>query len=295
MGSATAMNETTTTFTEQTCVIGPNKSLVGILTVPDRITNSAVLFLNAGMLHRVGPNRCYVKWARQLAELGYPVLRLDASGLGDSGISDSNEEYDERMHKEIAEAMQTVRDACGSEQFILAGMCLGAVNALLIAPHEPQVCGVVMQNPQFLDEDELTAYVEARNWMYWKRVLFNTQRWKEFFTGKANYEMIRERLRGFFVRKHTVNEIADQFIARFGGLINRGTRILMVNTAFDVSQDYLEVMLRDRAAKFSASGGMMVKEISDCDHIFTTLDSQQEFLDIFKDWAANLPPPGRAQ
>jgi pimeloyl-ACP methyl ester carboxylesterase len=279
------MNAATATYNEQPCLIGPEQSLIGVLTMPETVTKPAVIFLNAGMLHRVGPNRCYVKWARWLAELGHPVLRFDSSGLGDSPVSQSNADYDGRMHEETSWAMAAVTKACGSDQFILGGLCLGAVNALLAAAHEPQVCGVVMQNPQFLDEDELTAYVEARNWQYWRRVLFNPERWKDFFTGKADYKMILARLRGFFIRKDKVNDIADKTVARFNLLIERGTSILLVNSALDVSRDYLDVMLRDRAAEFQATGRMTIGEITDCDHLFTTLDSQQCFLDMFIRWA----------
>ena len=167
----------------------------------------------------------------------------------------------------------------------LGGLCLGAVNALLAASQEPQVCGVVMQNPQFLDEDELTAYVEARNWQYWRRVLFSPERWKQFFSGQADYRMILSRLRGFFIRKDKVNDIANETVAHFTMLIERGTSTLLVNSALDVSRDYLDVMLRDRAAEFQATGRMTIEEITDCDHLFTTSDSQQRFLDMFVRWA----------
>jgi pimeloyl-ACP methyl ester carboxylesterase len=279
------MNAATTTYNEQPCLIGPEQSLIGVLTMPETVNKPAVILLNAGMLHRVGPNRCYVKWARWLAELGYPVLRFDSSGLGDSSISQSTADYDERIHEETAWAMAAVTKACGSDRFILGGLCLGAVNALLAASHEPQVCGVVMQNPQFLDEDELTSYVEARNWRYWRRVLFTPERWKQFFFGQADYKMILSRLRGFFIRKDAVNDIADDIVARFSVLIERGTSILLVNSALDVSRDYLDVMMRDRAAEFQATGRMTIEEITDCDHLFTTSDSQKLFLDMFIRWS----------
>ena len=40
--------------------------------------------MNAGSIHRVGPNRSFVRMARRFADLGYPVLRMDLSGIGDS-------------------------------------------------------------------------------------------------------------------------------------------------------------------------------------------------------------------
>ena len=58
------MKETAITF-------GKSKSLTGVLTDPPEAKREAgvpaVIFLNAGLIHHVGPNRLYVKLARALA------------------------------------------------------------------------------------------------------------------------------------------------------------------------------------------------------------------------------------
>src|SRR5262249_27402146 len=65
-----------------------SRSLFGIhtepLDPPRGKRSPMVLFLNAGAVHRVGPNRMYVDLARSWAEHGLTSLRLDLSGLGDS-------------------------------------------------------------------------------------------------------------------------------------------------------------------------------------------------------------------
>ena len=78
---------------EQALSLGPNHSIVGILTSPPRGVarkGIAVLLLNAGLIHHVGPNRLYVRLARVLASMGFSTVRFDFSGIGDSCIRVDN-------------------------------------------------------------------------------------------------------------------------------------------------------------------------------------------------------------
>jgi len=60
--------------------------LFGILHQPDRPREPGlgILLLSPGVKMRVAPHRLYNKMAAGLAALGYPVLRFDFHGLGDS-------------------------------------------------------------------------------------------------------------------------------------------------------------------------------------------------------------------
>src|SRR5215471_10633060 len=71
---------------EDAVLFGAQRSLVGIVSHPADFdpARPAVLLLNAGLMHRAGPYGVYVKLARQLASLGFLVLRFDFSGVGDS-------------------------------------------------------------------------------------------------------------------------------------------------------------------------------------------------------------------
>ena len=64
-----------------------SESLVGVFTAAepsDDHGRPAIIFLNAGLLHRIGPNRLYVRMAREMAGRGFSSLRFDLSGIGDS-------------------------------------------------------------------------------------------------------------------------------------------------------------------------------------------------------------------
>ena len=78
-------------MTEQVLLFGTNRCLVGMLTEPEKsqvpADLPAFILFNAGLLHRVGPNRLHVTLARRLARRGFPVLRFDFSGIGDSRVA----------------------------------------------------------------------------------------------------------------------------------------------------------------------------------------------------------------
>ncbi len=81
---------------ERAVVFGDPPDLVGVLTEPDGVCRDrGVIILNAGIIHRVGPNRLHVRMARALASLGFPVLRFDFSGQGDSGRRVDGPSYQE--------------------------------------------------------------------------------------------------------------------------------------------------------------------------------------------------------
>ena len=75
-------------MSESTILFGSKGGLVGTLALPDEGNDGhadiGFLFLNAGVVHRVGPHRINVRIARQLAARGIPSIRFDLCGHGDS-------------------------------------------------------------------------------------------------------------------------------------------------------------------------------------------------------------------
>lgn len=60
-------------------------TLVGILEIPQRPARVGVVVVVGGPQYRVGSHRQFVLFGRALAHAGYPVLRFDCTGMGDSG------------------------------------------------------------------------------------------------------------------------------------------------------------------------------------------------------------------
>ena len=64
---------------ENVAIFGQPKSLIGIITEPEDKASTkkmpAFIFLNAGVIHRIGANRLHVRMARELAEMGFCGFR----------------------------------------------------------------------------------------------------------------------------------------------------------------------------------------------------------------------------
>jgi len=133
---------------ERALTFGAWRSLVGVVTEPPDGTAfaeaPAVLFLNAGLLHHVGPSRLHVNLARRLARAGLLSMRFDLSGIGDSGPRQDRMGRDESMVSETQEAMDTLAASHGIGRFVLFGICTGADQAVKVALADPRVVGAVL-------------------------------------------------------------------------------------------------------------------------------------------------------
>jgi pimeloyl-ACP methyl ester carboxylesterase len=135
---------------EVTCNFGPNKSLFGILTMPDddvKVEGAPIsLILNAGIVHRVGPFRIHVDIARQLASKGFATLRLDLSGLGDSAARTGKIDIEDRALLDVSDAMDYLEQETGTNRFTLLGLCSGAYNAHRVAVKDERIVGSVFMD-----------------------------------------------------------------------------------------------------------------------------------------------------
>jgi pimeloyl-ACP methyl ester carboxylesterase len=117
---------------ERALYISHEPDLFGILSEPGDAPAGplpVVVLLNAGSCHRVGPNRLYVALSRHLAARGFPCLRLDLCGLGDSVSPDcerENHPYPATTFRDIDLTLKHLQARLGTERVVLLGLCSGA-------------------------------------------------------------------------------------------------------------------------------------------------------------------------
>lgn len=133
------MNEVVVTF-------GAGGHLVGTLTQPagHGDVGLGVLMLNAGVIHRVGPHRANVKLARRLAALGYPTLRFDLSGQGDSRPAPDPAPFDQQAVADIRAALDHFERLTGIRRFAVVGFCSGAIHGQNAASQDVRIVGLWM-------------------------------------------------------------------------------------------------------------------------------------------------------
>jgi alpha-beta hydrolase superfamily lysophospholipase len=136
---------------ERPIVLGGGHPLFGILTPANparaKTGRHPIVLTNAGSVNRTGPHRTYVKMARRWAELGFDVLRMDLSGVGDSPAAPGaveNVTYPPSGMDDVGRAFA----ALGSERAVVCGLCSGGDYAFQLGAHDPRVAGAWMLNPR---------------------------------------------------------------------------------------------------------------------------------------------------
>lgn len=147
--------------------------LFGILAMPAEEPASDVcgVFLNAGALRTIGPNRLWTERARAWAAEGVPSLRLDFADIGEgggdpSGIPPGADYFSPRFQAQVAAALEALADLGLGRRILLAGLCSGGYHGLRTALLDERVVSVVMINPSvivwrpgFFEEQEMHANV----------------------------------------------------------------------------------------------------------------------------------------
>jgi pimeloyl-ACP methyl ester carboxylesterase len=135
---------------ETSHLFGQTTHLVGTITHTDSsqaASSIGVILLNAGVIGRIGPHRMNVKLARTLASAGYPCLRFDLAGLGDSPRSSGNLPYEKQAVADIQAAMDHLQAHTQATSFALIGFCSGADNGYATALQDPRLNGLVLFDP----------------------------------------------------------------------------------------------------------------------------------------------------
>jgi exosortase A-associated hydrolase 1 len=158
------------------------EELAGILHTPESPSKPhAVLFVVGGPQYRVGSHRQFVLMARDLCAAGYPVLRFDYRGMGDSeGESRSFESVDTDIRAAM-DALATVLPSLRG--IVLFGLCDGASASLMYASTDSRLTAVAIANPWVRTEvGEARAY--ARH--YFAQRLVQRSFWQKVWSGGFN-------------------------------------------------------------------------------------------------------------
>lgn len=273
---------------------GDEQTLVGIVTEPPAgvVPRAAVVLLNAGVVHRVGPNRMHVEIARGLAALGLVVVRVDLSGLGDSESRRDNTPFERAAVLETQAVMSALTAQYGVSRFVTAGLCSGAVVAFNAAVADQRVCGAVLINPQgFVSSEEWNAYIvsKARARKYWRQKLLSPKSWRKALTGKSQYRLLagvmKRRAESLVTRNEAVTQVADGLAAQFAGLHARRTRVLLACSEDDLGIEYIKEIL---GRGFARNGSIDTVTLPRGDHSLTMAISRRQFQAAVEQWARPL-------
>jgi exosortase A-associated hydrolase 1 len=228
-----------------------------------------VVIVVGGPQYRAGSHRQFVLTARALAAAGYPVLRFDYRGMGDSsGTPRTFEQVSADIRAAVDALLQQVPRLDG---VVLWGLCDAASAAMMYCSTDPRVRGVVVANPWVRStEGEAKAYIKH----YYGNRLLQRSFWLKVLRGEFNVmrsarDFVSTALRS---RTATGTRAAPQtFHERMlAGLTNFAGPILLLISERDLTaqefEDLCSANPRWRAAATRAS--VTRQRLPDADHTF---------------------------
>lgn len=275
---------------ESPIVFGNHARLVGIRSTSDRPTEGPmIVFLNAGLLHRVGPHRLHVDIARCAAEFGVSSFRFDLSGVGESGWRDDHLPFEQSSIGEVREAMDELQRLTGAESFILVGLCSGAMTAVKTAVNDRRVRGIVAINTQsHTTNKDLQEWVAEKSagFFLWRVSFFNRAAWGRLLRGRSavmsNLSLIGRQLRSVFRKKPAFRPGTWDMSDDFEALAANRLPMLLVFSEGDPAGMVFDGVVGWRGQ--STPPETTILRFAGADHTFTPVWSRKRLVASVVEW-----------
>ncbi len=302
---------------ERAFTFGSGATMLGITSepaspAPPGQPRPAVIVINAGIVHRIGPARNAVDAARRLADEGFLVLRFDLSGLGDSesrrgGTWESNALVD------IKQAMDHLEKTRGVRSFVLMGLCSGADHAFTAAVDDPRVVGAVLLDGYGYRTRRFYAHHYGTRALALRSNKGALRRLGLRVAAQLKERAVRS-LRREPPKPPGEEEIAgvapaegdvmnqwqrpfpprEEFARDVGKLVARDLKLLFVFTGgIEQYYNYPE-QLADSLPEVDVRGRIDVEHLPTSDHTITELENKARFLTLLVGWFRRRFPAPRA-
>jgi pimeloyl-ACP methyl ester carboxylesterase len=263
---------------------GEGGRLFAILTEPSYVSGNAdarpvFVFLNSGLVQRIGPCRLYYRLARALAENGISSLRVDLSGIGDSPAR-SGLTLRDSVEADFADIRSVVRDRLGPASIVLVGLCSGADNAIRLVDRDPSVTGLVLLDP-VCDRDK---GFEARALKSYLRECSKNP--------TLPLKIFSRRLRSFLKGRRPIDPLSYRALPTtaetkraFGLIAQRDGRTLSIFTRYALSY-YNEPGQLQRSLEIPAASAVCDEILwRDVEHTYTLEMHRERVIKAVVDWA----------
>lgn len=249
--------------------------LLGIVAVPERPAATGVLVIVGGPQYRVGSHRQFLLLAHALAAAGYPVMRFDYRGMGDSGgaLRDF-----ESVDEDIAAAIDAFYRQCPQlDRVVLWGLCDAASASLLYcdAMDDPRVQGLVLLNPWVRSATTL-ARTQAKH--YYRQRLLQGEFWRKLLSGKVGIGRsssgLATSLLALFGKGGSAlrdGELSFQQKMARGLAARRRPVLLLLSGADYTAREFVECVRTESDWQAALSAARLTRrELSEADHTFSS-------------------------
>lgn len=274
---------------EAAVLLDSRRALFGIVSAPAgrAPATRAVVMLNSGANHRIGPGRLYVELARRWAARGYLVLRVDQSGIGDSSPQPGQGEnvvYARSATRDVEAAVAFLREHWGATSFSAMGICSGAYDSLKAAVAGVALDRVVALNPLVFFWKEgmslnVPPYQMVESAAQYRKSMFEGKKWVKLLAGKVNVAAIARvalhwtssKVAGWVrdAARRLGRPMADDLGAELEGLAHRGVAVAFVFSAGDPGEELLRVQAGSSLRRLVRDERVHIHRIVGPNHTFT--------------------------
>lgn len=262
------------------------ETLFGILARPEQSAELGVVVVVGGPQTRVGSHRQFVLLARRLAAAGYPTLRFDYRGMGDST---GGQRSFETITPDIAAAVDGLQVACPSvKRIVLWGLCDAASAALLYcdATQDARIAGLCLLNPWVRSAVTL-AKTQVKH--YYGQRLLQREFWIKLVSGRLN--VVRSVAELFAKLGQAATSSAPVAMDAFQERMARGWRSFPGRILLILSgDDYTAKEFVEYAGAAPAWNGLLKSvrcqriDIVGADHTFSSNDWRNSVENACLDW-----------
>jgi hypothetical protein len=241
--------------------------------------------MNAGVIHRIGPHRLNVKIARALAAKGVASLRMDLSGLGDSGSATGGINFQDQAIADMRAAMDYLARVHHFRKFVVIGICSGAALAYRVALADDRVMGCLMFDG-FTYPTSKTSLVRR-----WKR--FQRMSWPSV-ARSAMSALLRPILRQNGDGSRASLEVSSnnptraEFSAAMDHLLTRGASIWVMYSGSIIEYHNYYDQLKDAFPGAAFLPRIRYEFSPHIDHVITPVTVQREFVSDVSEWVAGI-------
>lgn len=277
-------------FSEQVVTFScAGDSMLGIVAEPAQSAKVGVLLMVGGPQYRVGSHRQFLLLSRALASAGFPTMRFDYRGMGES---EGDLRQFEGVNDDIAAAIEAFQAHCPQvTQIVLWGLCDAASSALLYwdATRDARLRGLVLLNP-WVRSDTTLARAHIKH--YYGQRLLQAEFWRKLLTGKLG---IGRAIGGFIAslnrarqdnRSATSIEKLPFQKKMVRGLGNFPGPVLLLLSGNDyTAKEFLETVKADTAWAAAVGQPSVTRvDIAEADHTFSSAEWRGQVENITKQW-----------
>lgn len=300
------------------------ETLSGILHLPEdykyRRPDVGFVFVHSGSRGRRGNTFQYPVYSRYFADFGYPSLRFDPAGIGDSTGEVETCQVDDfygaiqlgRFVDDTVAGVEEFYRHVQPKRLVLFGICGGAITALLAAPKlGRRVDGLVLISIPVLIDSSQQSEIDripkeyARKYLVsmYARKLLSIKAWKRLLTRQSEvgtiWTMLKATLLGAGQKASSREEPEEEgkgtrfnrlFLEALDAMVEQRSRVIFLFGDDDTFRWEFEREFHNHYWQRNPGYARqcVVHYLPGCNHMFTMREWQKQALDLVSPWLQRL-------